>query len=230
MPVQDDAREREMVSLFNLRVPVDRSRSGVDAYLHIDGRRLPFELKSTTSNSVSTVRDFGADHIAKWRDGLHWLFGFYDSTGTRLSHCYYASPSDIEPWIAAKERYVLPDLTLAGSVPRLVTSEMVIGVFGKKEVYSRDDARWLMKKQWPSARYAIAQDLPEGYSLMRMTEMMAERCEYVIKRGATLNNPHIPSGFFTGLQQITEEHAETLRSLVRSYLASRASETDEATA
>ena len=108
MPVQDDAREKQMTQLFNLTVPQDRSRSGIDAQLHIDGRVVNFELKSTTSNSVSTVRDFGPDHVQKWRDGLHWLFAFYDQTGSDLQYCVHASPSDMEPWIAAKEAYIAP--------------------------------------------------------------------------------------------------------------------------
>ena len=48
-----------------------------------------------------------------------------------------------------------------------------------------------------------------------MTEIMQERARYVIARGATLNNPHVPSGFFSKFDRITGEHAARLRSLVR---------------
>lgn len=219
-----------MVQLFNLTVPADRSRSDIDAYLRLDGLELPFELKSTTSGSVSTVRDFGADHIAKWRAGLHWLFGFYNREGTRLQYCCYASPADMEPWIAEKERYVRPDLMLAESVPSLVTAVMVVALLGNKESYTLADAKWIMKNQWRADQYRAARDLDDGYSLQRMTELLSERCHYVIQRGATLNNPHIESRFFTKFERITEEHAGRLRELVRAYLADSASTTDDATA
>lgn len=85
-----------MLNLFNLTVPPDRTRSGLDAILDLDdgSEPIPFELKSTTSKSVATVRDFGPDHIVKWRH-LHWLFAFYERDATTLRHCYYASPADM---------------------------------------------------------------------------------------------------------------------------------------
>ena len=113
MPVQDDARESQMIQLFNLTVPEERRRSDIDAHLNIDGKVIDFELKSTTSDSVSTVRDFGPEHIRKWRADLHWIFAFYDKSGTKLLHCIYASPADMEPWIAEKERYIRPDLLVS---------------------------------------------------------------------------------------------------------------------
>jgi hypothetical protein len=50
--------------------------------------------------------------------------------------------------------------------------------------------------------------------------VLRERCRYVIRRGATLNNPHIPAGHFAGWARITEDHAATLRQMVQSYLDS----------
>lgn len=47
-----------------------------------------------------------------------------------------------------------------------------------------------------------------------MLAMLRERCGYVIRRGSTLNNPHIPAGFFEGWEQIREDHAARLRELV----------------
>lgn len=229
MPVQDDARETQMVQLFNLSVPEDRVRSDIDAHLNVDGRVINFELKSTTSGSVSTVRDFGPDHIRKWRDDLHWIFAFYDGSGTRLQYCIYASPEDMEPWIADKERYVLPDTLLADSLPGLVSSEMVISILGAKDLYSMKDAQWVMKKQWRVSQYLEQQDLEGGYSLERMTEILQARARYVILRGATLNNPHIEARYFDRFERITEEPASKLRELVHGYL-SKASASVEATA
>lgn len=247
MPVQDDIREIEAIQRFNLTQAEDRRRSDIDAYLHIDGHRLPFELKSTTSDSVSTVRDFGPDHIRKWRNGLHWIFAFYNQDGSRLLYCHYASPDDMEEWIAGKERYVMSDAYLADTVPAFVSPEMVIEVLGEKEVYSRLDAMRIMKKQWTTQQYRDNVDIavdptynettplgrakpnPGGYSLQKMTEILQLRCQYVIRRGSTLNNPHIEGSYFAKFEKITEDHAATLRRLVRDYLA-RTEPTEEATA
>jgi hypothetical protein len=229
VPVQDDARERQMIQLFNLTVPEDRGRSDIDAHLTIDGRTLDFELKSTTGGSVSTVRDFGPDHIRKWRNGLHWLFAFYDKSGSKLRYCVYASPDDMEPWIAEKERYMLPDIALADALPGLVTEEMAARIMGDKPVYPVSDAKWIMKKQWRREDYLRHQDVEGGYSRRAIVDILNSRARYVILRGATLNNPHIESGFFDGFERITDEHAARLRELVRAYLR-KASATEQATA
>lgn len=219
MPVQDDAREIELVRLFNLRVVPERSRSDDDAVLRFQGREIPFELKSTTSGSVSTVRDFGPDHIKKW-SGKHWLFGFYDSTGTNLKYCCYASPARMEPWIKQMEAYVRPDAILAESVPDRITDDVLVHVLGDKPFYSLDEAKSIGKNQYSASAYRERMDLPEqkAYSRQRMLEMLRERCRYVLLRGATLNNPHIPSGYFAKWERITEDHAMTLRRLVGEFL------------
>lgn len=222
MPAQDDQREREMILLFNLFVPADRMRSDVDAYLKLDevDNPLPFELKSTTGNSVSTVRDFGPEHIAKWRD-LHWLFAFYNREANQLRHCYYASPADMAAWIKDKERYVRPDMVLAEVAPSLVTDETVTRVLGAGDSFTIADARLIMKNQWRAERYRTSGDLPAGhYSRTHMVELLRERCEYLIRRGATLNNPHIPEQYLIdqSLQPITENHAAQLRTAVAVYV------------
>lgn len=217
MPVQDDSREIELVRLFNLVVVEDRSRADIDAYLHVDGRRIPFELKSSTGGSISTVRDFGADHIRKWRD-LHWIFGFYDRTGQRLQYCHYASPGDMAPWIERMWSYVRPDVLLADHAPNLVTATMLHEVFGDKPVYSLEDARLIHKRQLSIAEYRQRMDRPDGYSPERMLDILRDRCRYLLSRGATLNNPHIPAAHFAGWERITTDHAIRLREMIRSAL------------
>jgi hypothetical protein len=223
VPVQDDERERQMVLLFNLSVPDDRGRSDVDALLELPDQPepVPFELKSTTKRSVSTVRDFGPQHIAKWRD-LHWLFAFYDEDGVRLSRCYYASPRAMASWIEDKERYVRPDMVLADESPKLVTDATLSRVLGDGESFSIDDARLIMKNQWRKEHYRASADLPNArYSRDRMIYLLQERCAYVIRRGATLNNPHIPETYLNeqGLTPIVRDHAASLREQVHDYLA-----------
>lgn len=229
MPVQDDERERQMLQLFNLYVPEERRRAETDAFLRLDGLELPFELKSTTTGSVSTVRDFGAEHIAKWAD-KHWLFGFYDIGGTKLLYCCYASPLDMAPWINEKAAYVRPDLVLAEEVPQSIDAETLVKILGEKDLYTYDEASKIMKKQWRRERYLREQDLPGGYSLERMVELLRQRCAYVISRGATLNNPHISPSYFNGWDKVVEDHAAVLRDKVRAYLAATSAEaTDLAT-
>lgn len=226
--VQDDARERELLQLFNLHVPPSRSRAETDAFLTRGGEELAFELKSTTKDSVSTARDFGPDHIVKWKR-RHWIFGFYDSDGRRLLHCHYASPADMAPWIKEKEHYSLPDVVLASSAAKLVDRSVLIEILGEKAVYTPQDAQWIMKRQWTVTEYREAQDVAGGYSPERMLAILQARCGYVIRRGATLNNPHIPASYFAGWKKITEDHAAQLRTLVDSYLSSSAAATDAAT-
>lgn len=224
MPAQDDARERQMIDRFNLMVPEDRGRSDIDAYLSIAGldSPLPFELKSTTKTSVSTVRDFGPEHISKWRH-LHWLFAFYDSDGTRMVRSYYASPADMRRWIAEKEAYVRPDMLLAERALRTLDESIVSDVFGDAETFSIQQAQSIMKRQWSVKEYRLRADLDgDRFSRDAMLDVLRERLGYVIRRGATLNNPHIPGSYFeeAGLLPITEDHAATLRRLVQAYLDS----------
>ncbi|BDE15402.1 hypothetical protein Mkiyose1665_33230 [Mycobacterium kiyosense] len=231
VPAQDDARENQMVWMFNLSVPPDRGRSDIDAYLDLEGHPepIPFELKSATSDSVSTVRDFGPEHIAKWAH-LHWLFAFYEADATTLRHCYYASPADMAAWIADKQQYVRPDEVLAQRVPQRITDEDLTEVMGPEADFSISDAKRIMKKQWKAAQYRERADLPnQRYSRSAMLEVLRERCGYVIRRGATLNNPHIAESYLIdqGLQPITKDHAARLRELVREYLANRAEQLKE---
>lgn len=221
--MQDDAREQQMVALFNLTVPADRGRSDVDAHLNLAELHepLPFELKSSSQDSVSTVRDFGPEHIAKWQN-LHWIFAFYEVDGTTLRYCYYASPADMREWIEDKERYIRPDMILAEDVTRLITDHTLTTVLGQADDFGIADARSVMKNQWRAADYRANADLEgQRYSRHRMVSLLQERLAYVIRRGATLNNPHIPERYLIerGLNKITEDHAAAIRTLVRAYLA-----------
>ena len=216
MTVQDDRRENELITLFQLQKPPNATRSGTDAILDLNGLLIPFELKSTTSSSVTTVRDFGLDHIKKWQ-GKHWLFGFYNKNGTELKYCLYASPQAMGKWISEKEAYIMSDYKLAELVPDRLTIEDLYEIIGQKDVYTLADARSLLKsqKQYKTAQnYREKMDLPEGYSPEKMLSLLKDRCRYLLERGSTLNNPHILASYFQGWAQITENHAQCLRNLV----------------
>ncbi|WP_026252726.1 hypothetical protein [Streptomyces sp. PsTaAH-124] len=230
MAVQDDSREQQMRDRFNLRVTEDRKRDGIDAFLRIEDQIVNFELKSTTSGSVSTVRDFGPKHIEKWED-LHWIIAVYEKTGKEILKCHYASPIDMAPWIDGKRHYVMPDVVLGQDIASKLTSDTAIKIFGGRTApYTKEDAKWIMKNQWSAAQYKEAMDETDGYSLDRMTEMLQLRCSYLMARGSTLNNPHIERTFVDQLPLLDEEEpAISLRQYVRNYLLS-ASATEDATA
>lgn len=221
MTVQDDRRENELMTLFKLQKPVNATRSGTDAVLYFNERYIPFELKSTTSYSVTTVRDFGLSHIQKWQ-GKHWLFGFYSKDGTTLNYCLYGSPQAMEKWISEKEAYILPDYKLAQLAPELLTINVLYEILGQKQVYTLEDARRLQKKQYTIEQYRNQMDLTQGYSPERMLSILQDRCRYLIERGSTLNNPHIPASYFQGWKPITENHAPRLRKLVAAALEDKA--------
>lgn len=209
-----------MRALFNLDVPPDRKRADIDAHLDVNGlaEPLPFELKSTTGKNISTVRDLGPAHIAKWRH-LHWLFGFYNRGGDQLQYCIYASPADMRPWVDKVEKYIKPDLVLANRAPDLITDDILTEVAGPGDEFSMADARSIMKNQWSAELYRSSADLPNNmYSRAQMLTLLQQRCGYVISRGATLNNPHIPDSFFRDFTQIVRNHASILRGLVQDYL------------
>lgn len=217
---QDDVRENRLVDLFNLVRPPNRVRHGTDALLLIDGHEIEFELKSVTTagGSVSTVRDLGPDHIAKWKN-KHWIVAFY--SGLELQGCRYGSPDDMAPWIAKIWEYIRIDFEMAQLVPALITMDVMTRIMDAKERYTLADAKRIQKNQFSAAQYRTLMDLDDGYSPERMLEIFRERAMYVMKRGSTLNNPHIPADFFKPWAGIAQDHAVALRSLVRSWLAAQ---------
>lgn len=215
--MQDDARELELIQLFDLERPQGSGRSGTDAVLVFKDRLIPFELKSTTRGSVTTVRDFGPEHVERWR-GKHWLIGFYDSRGINLQFCIYGSPAMMSTWISSREDYVRLDFELSQLIPELIDTSVMYKLVGSKHTYNIEDARRIQKRQYTVAQYRELQDLPDGYSPERMLEIIKERCRYLIRRGSTLNNPHIPQSYFNGWERITENHAVRLRELVSQAL------------
>jgi hypothetical protein len=210
---QDDARENAMRELFGLYKDKAEGRSGIDAYLSIDNREIPFELKTTSKGSVTTVRDFGPDHIEKWKD-KHWLIGFF--IGGR-EYYKYGSPVMMAPWIEEKQKYIAPDFKLARIVSEKLNLYDVYDVLEEKKKYTYEDAKNLQKMQYNKEQYIALQDLDGGYSPDRMLDILQDRAKYLVERGSTLNNPHIPFKYFEGWIEITKNHAEQLKKLVSKY-------------
>ncbi len=213
MPIQDDARENAQIILFGLDRPEGGGRSGVDAILKLGEVEIPFELKTTTSGSVTTVRDFGYDHIAKWKN-KHWLITKYSTDGNKMEYSIYGSPQAMALWIGEKEEYIRPDFQLAQLIPDKLTLQHLYQIVGKRNVYSLDDAKKLQKMQYRASEYRDLMDVKGGYSAMRMLMLLKARCRYLIERGSTLNNPHIPPSYFDGWERIETNHALKLRELV----------------
>ena len=175
-------------------------RSGVDAYLDFTagGRRYsaPIELKSTTVGSVSTARDVGFDHIARWRSRV-WLFGFYERDGPTLENLLTLGPLDMEPWISRIERYIAPDFMIGERAATKLGMDDLHVICGEKSAYTLADAKSLYKRQWAEDRYASEMDLSDGYSPPKMLAILRLRAQYLSDRGSTLNNPHIPKRFLS---------------------------------
>jgi len=233
MAAQDDAREREMRTIFNLTKPEEYGRADIDAVLELEGpavpeavrgERIPFELKSATRGrpDFSTVRDFGLHYIEKWRE-LHWLFGVYavDGGEMKLQYCLYGSPAKMRPWFDRMAAYIAADVGLAECVPELIDDEILMNVVGSADEFSYAAAKHLLKNQLDRQGYREAADLEgERYSREAMLELLRARCRYVIERGSTLNNPHIPANYFQGWEKIERNQAARLRELVLEALAS----------
>ena len=149
MAAQDDARENEMRTLFNLTRPEEYGRADIDAVLvlkgtavaeSLRGTQVPFELKSATGGKpdISTVRDFGLHYVEKWRQ-LHWLFGTYQDG--KLQYCMYGSPQAMKPWFDEKAAYIAPDVALAEHLPALITDDTLTAVLGAATKFSAGDVR-----------------------------------------------------------------------------------------
>jgi hypothetical protein len=123
----------------------------------------------------------------------------------------------MEPWITEKWNYIKADFEMAKHVPAHITLETMFGIMGEKEIYTKGDARKLHKNQMTAAQYDARKDLAEGYSPSRMLEIFKDRARYVIERGSTLNNPHIPAAFLATWPEITHNHASELRTLVSAW-------------
>ena len=204
MAVQDDRREREMCRLIGLGA--GEGRSEVDAFLDFDAvgkaYSAPIELKSTTSDSVSTARDVGPGHISKWRSRV-WVFGFYDSTGAKLQKILTLGPREMEEWIGKIERYIAPDFAIGERVVKKLDIEDLYIICGEKQRYSLNDAMALHKRQWSRDQYLSEMDAEDGYTPRKMLEILRLRALYLNQRGSTLNNPHIPASFFAQFDAAT---------------------------
>ena len=183
-----------------------------------NGEEIPFELKTTTDGTVTTARDFGHVHIEKWRN-KHFLISKFSKSGAAIEYTIYGGPLRMEPWIKSKEDYIKPDYIISTLAPKQLRLTDLFAVVGEKQLYTIDDAKGLQKKQYSQIQYEELMDLDGGYSQDRILSILKERCGYLLKRGSTLNNPHISKKYFEDWDQITSNHAIELKKLVKIYLS-----------
>ena len=102
----------------------------------------------------------------------------------------------MKSWIDEKANYIKPDFDLSRIISKKISLEDMYSILGKKEKYTLDDAKKLHKKQYKIEEYGRMMDVTNGYSSKRMLKILKDRSEYLMKRGSTLNNPHIPKSYF----------------------------------
>jgi hypothetical protein len=235
LTVQDDERERELVRLFNLDWDPSHQREGVDALLRVNvgstERLIEVEVKSTTTDTVSTARDVSMDHIVKWRSKL-FVIGFYSREVRRpeLQRCLCLTPDDMAPWIQSIESKIAIDHRLALRTSAALGLPDLYAVCGKKPSYALDDARTVLRQQWTTEQYQRAADGVDAEGRPALTpaamlEVLRLRALYIARRGATLNNPHITkshlSPFIGSDRDVRREWASSVRAIAAAWLQSR---------
>lgn len=111
--VQDAAREEQMRQRFGLRRSGE-GRGGTDA---VDDAGNPFELKSGTTNQITTGRDLGPHTLDRYRT-RYWLIckGINRSTGFEMQDCLFATPAMMDWWLSRISEKLAPDVTLLRKV------------------------------------------------------------------------------------------------------------------
>ena len=89
-----------------------------------------------------------------------------------------------------------PDFMIGERVAAKLEMHDLHVICGEKDAYALEDAKALYKQQWKQDEYSAKMDLPDGYTPNRMLEILRLRARYLLDRGSTLNNPHIPKSFF----------------------------------
>lgn len=212
MAFQDDEREIEIRTLFGLSEPENRSRQDTDGILKVNDKVIEFELKSTIENSsVTTARDVGFNHLEKWKT-KHWIVGIYKKN--KLEYAVYMPPSVLLPWIEEKEEYIRVDYKLAEIIHSKLSLNEMYTLVGKKKNYTYEDARKLHKNQLRKDQYLQMMDIEDGYSPQKMLSLLHQRINYLMLRGYTLNNPHIPNKYIKLGYKIEKNYKSELKKLI----------------
>lgn len=210
--IQDNEREAELTKLFRLK-KTNHNRIGIDARLRYRKNVFDFEIKSTTTGSVSSASPLALDHINKWRH-QHWIIGIYNKDAT-LNHCVYGSPEQMKDWLDFWENDIRRGLSISDMLVDRIDKKMVHATFGRKKYYTMEEARFVMKKLYTVQQYIALKDHPNGYTCDRMLEMFKEHNRTYLYRGASLNNPKIPKEYYKDWIRIDSNHAKALRKIIK---------------
>ena len=234
--VQDDEREIEMRRIAGLQKKGGRSDEDAHLCEIEDHDDVPFELKSSTNDSVSTGRDIGHEHLRRWNE-LDWLVGFYldDDGDLVLNELYHFQPGELD-WFGEKEDYIEPDYELLAIAAENLDDDAVSRIFGDEESYGYDDVKRVLKQQkmYPSgerlkkAMIEEMADLPgTRFSRERLLEILRHRVRYLIHRGGTLNNPHIPKKSIVEVAHKFDLRKDDIPALLRERVLNRLNAEEE---
>lgn len=213
--IQDNKRENELIKLFRLK-KTNHNRIGIDARLRYRKVAFDFEIKSTTIGKVSTASPLNLDHLEKWRH-QHWLIGIYNKNA-KLDYCVYGSPEQMSDWLDYWEADIKRGLMISDDLVDRIDKKMVYNTFGRKRLYTLEDARFVMKKLYTIEQYKDMMDRPGGYSPDKMLEMFKEHNRVYLYRGAALNNPKIPKSYYKDWIRIDKNHDKVLRKIIKERL------------
>ena len=113
------------------------------------------------------------------------------------------------------ENKIATDYEMGSLSSQLIRLDIVHRLLGEKDKYSLSDTRKILKSQLKIEEYKDLMDVDNGYSPQRMLEIVRKRCLYLLNRGSTLKNPHIPKRYFDGWERITDNPATRLLEMVK---------------
>lgn len=116
MTVQDDSRESLIAAHCRLTRNV-KARGNTHLPDAFDLALHPYELKSATTNMVTTARDVGLHTLQDWKQ-RYWIIAFGDNLaeGFRIKELFVAHPSDLHSFFDKLEERLSKKAELCNEV------------------------------------------------------------------------------------------------------------------
>lgn len=216
--IQDNKREHQLIDLFKLK-KINHKRIGIDARLKVLSEKIDFELKSTTTGSVSTARGLHLEHLERWKD-LHWIIGKYNKKA-ELECCYYGSPDDMIEWITFWENDIKRGINISDMLIDRIDLNMMYEIFDKKKKYNYKEIKFVFKNLYTVQEYKDMQNSEGTYDPEIVLEMFKKHNQVYLYRGAALNNPKIPFKYYKSWPRIDNNFDKELRRYIKRYLKSK---------
>lgn len=209
--IQDNIRENELIRLFKL-TKTNQNRIGIDAKLKLKNKLYNFEIKSTTTNRITTASPLTLDHINKWRN-VHWIVGIYNENA-KLDFCYYGSPNDMKDWLDYWENDIKRGLFISDMLVDRIDYDMIDNIFGKKDYYSYNEAKFVFKNLYSKKEYELLMEKPNYFNKNTMLEMFKQHNKTYLYRGSNINNPKIENKYFKNWTIIEKDYEKSLRKII----------------